>query len=185
MLKIIPHSFSNDFLSFPGSYFCSNEDDESKNNRTEDWKAYGVLQCSFLQPANDIHYRDPLSLQFKKIKQVLNEKKMIYSGSHFYAIRQNSDEINEANLQSCVRDLANQIYSYISKTTVPQLPCLSDADVSNDSQQESSEILKRESIITKMRSVTQQLLFEKDAEIRRVTEELLKYRNVEAGRSSK
>ena len=158
MLKIIPHSFSNDFLSFPGSYFCSNEDDESKNNRTEDWKAYGVLQCSFLQPANDIHYRDPLSLQFKKIKQVLNEKKMIYSGSHFYAIRQNSDEINEANLQSCVRDLANQIYIYISK---------------------------RESIITKMRSVTQQLLFEKDAEIRRLTEELLKYRNVEARSSSK
>jgi hypothetical protein len=36
-----------------------------------------------------------------------------------------------------------------------------------------------------MRSVTQQLLFEKDAEIRRLTEELLKYRNVEAGSSSK
>ncbi len=108
-----------------------------------------------------------------------------YSGSHFYAIRQNSNEINEANLQSCLRDLGNQIYIYISKTTVPQLPCLSDADVSNDSQQESSEILKRESIITKMRSVTQKLLFEKDAEIRRLTEELLKYRNVEARSSSK
>ena len=196
VLKIIPHAFSNEFLSFPGSYFCSNEDDAGKHYRTGgDWKEYGVLLCSLQHSTTDITFGDPLSLQFKNIKQVLKEKKMIYSGSHFFAIRQHSDEINETHLKSCVRNLANQIYSYISRTTVPQLPCLSDVDTNNHSQQESNEIATRENLITKERY--KQLMFEKDAEIRRLKEEkdaeirrlkeeLSKYRNLdEAGSSGK
>ena len=194
VLKIIPHAFSNEFLSFPGSYFCSNEDDAGKHYRTGgDWKEYGVLLCSLQHSTTDITFGDPLSLQFKNIKQVLKEKKMIYSGSHFFAIRQHSDEINETHLKSCVRNLANQIYSYISRTTVPQLPCLSDVDINNHSQQESNEIAKRENLITRERY--KQLMFEKDAEIRRLKEEkdaeirrlkeeLSKYRNIEEAGSS-
>jgi uncharacterized protein YlaN (UPF0358 family) len=71
-----------------------------------------------------------------------------------------------------------------SRTTVPQLPCLSDVDINNHSQQESNEIATRENLITKERY--KQLMFEKDAEIRRLKEELSKYRNLdEAGSSGK
>jgi hypothetical protein len=182
VLKCIPHAYSKSFIPFRGAYFTSNtEECMERFRKGHKWNKYACLMCAMQCQSSDVHYSGPASVRYDTLIKILMGNKFVYQSKHYFPINQNTT-CNVDVIEECVNELENKIIQFIDEGNVPVLPNIME-------ESDSGQLLKqysRPNEVTAKKYLQEEdrdkwyhtELKSKDDEIKRLNEELKKYKTL-------